>query len=222
MIDLSYNQLSGEITWKLAYLQRLASLDLSFNQLTGSIPPQLYRVKGLVALNLNSNLLTGPVPSQLGRLEKIQKMGLQDNLLSGSLPAITKNWKKLLSFNVTNNFLSGPIPDDLLPKGKYPYIGLSSNYFYGTPSTDSDVCNFDNVEVNDNCLLADSTQSCSSNTLSEQKTPAQCTRFCGMNYKTVRGTTTFSKPCQGCKTGATCTSSSSQSSPVVSFACQGC
>lgn len=64
-LDLSYNQLTGEIPVELGNLARLWSLDLSNNQLTGEIPEELGNPTYLGALYLSNNQLTGCVPATL-------------------------------------------------------------------------------------------------------------------------------------------------------------
>ena len=69
-LNLSVNELSGEIPPGLANLANLESLDLTKNQLSGEIPPELGNLANLTGLYLDRNQLSGCVPSDLsGRLD---------------------------------------------------------------------------------------------------------------------------------------------------------
>ena len=59
-LDLSGNQLSGEIPPQLGSLSNLDWLDLGFNQLSGGIPPELGSLFNLLLLHLSENRLMGP------------------------------------------------------------------------------------------------------------------------------------------------------------------
>ncbi|XP_062020726.1 receptor-like protein 3 [Rosa rugosa] len=66
--------------------QNLRLLDLSNNEVTGQIPIWLSKLKKLEVLNLNSNKFTGPIPSQLGTLPRFFYVNLAFNLISGEFP----------------------------------------------------------------------------------------------------------------------------------------
>ncbi|KAK9283167.1 hypothetical protein L1049_011399 [Liquidambar formosana] len=62
-LDLSQNDLTGELLLSLANLTQLVKLDVSWNRINGSIPPSIGNLKNLVELDLSSNSSTGPIPS---------------------------------------------------------------------------------------------------------------------------------------------------------------
>lgn len=64
-LDLSNNQLSGEIPADLGHLTNLEFLDLSDNELSGEIPTDLCRVAKLGFLSLVGNTFTGYIPHGL-------------------------------------------------------------------------------------------------------------------------------------------------------------
>ena len=53
--------LTGSIREEIDNLITLKSLDLSFNQLEGDLPIELYSLDSLQSLNLSNNLLTGEI-----------------------------------------------------------------------------------------------------------------------------------------------------------------
>ncbi|KAH7667723.1 Non-specific serine/threonine protein kinase protein [Dioscorea alata] len=61
-LNLSYNNLSGEIPIDIGRMQSLESLDLSRNELIRSIPPSLSTLHFLGSLNLSYNNLSGEIP----------------------------------------------------------------------------------------------------------------------------------------------------------------
>jgi kinase len=63
-LDMSRNQLIGEIPAELGAMPVLSVLDLSSNELSGAIPPALANLR-LTSLNLSSNQLSGQVPAGL-------------------------------------------------------------------------------------------------------------------------------------------------------------
>lgn len=61
-LDLSYNDLSGNILAELGQISSLSTLDLSWNKLTGNIPRSLVDLENLQILNSSSNFLSGEIP----------------------------------------------------------------------------------------------------------------------------------------------------------------
>ncbi|XP_039041191.1 probable LRR receptor-like serine/threonine-protein kinase At1g56130 [Hibiscus syriacus] len=84
----------------MAELQSLQKLDLSFNNLTGQIPRALFTMNSLRDLFLGNNSLSGSILSQ--KSETLQTIDLSYNLLSGNLPSWVNSCLKL-NF-VANNF----------------------------------------------------------------------------------------------------------------------
>ena len=86
-LDLSINQLSGEIPEVLAQLSNLRVLNLSSNGLMGSITTTLSSLSVLEYLDLSNNQLTGEIPEVLGKLPDLRVLNLAGNNLSASIPA---------------------------------------------------------------------------------------------------------------------------------------
>ncbi|KAF7030502.1 hypothetical protein CFC21_042031 [Triticum aestivum] len=85
-MNLSGNQLSGEIPRSVAKLSYLTQLDLSRNQLAGEIPAELGAMRVLDALDLSSNKLSGDIPPPLAGLQ-LSSLNLSSNQLQGQVPA---------------------------------------------------------------------------------------------------------------------------------------
>ena len=92
---------------------RVTRLDLSDNQLTGEIPPELGTLANLESLNLRGNELGGEIPAELGTLANLELLDLSDNQLTGEIPAELGTLAKLAGLYINGNQLSGEIPPEL-------------------------------------------------------------------------------------------------------------
>ncbi|KAI6686678.1 hypothetical protein NL676_032591 [Syzygium grande] len=85
MIDLSINNLSGEIPPEISNLSTLKALILSNNQLTGSIPSNISGLKQLETLDLSFNRLSGQIPPGMSSLTSLSCLNLSYNNLDGTI-----------------------------------------------------------------------------------------------------------------------------------------
>ncbi|KAH7690678.1 Leucine-rich repeat protein [Dioscorea alata] len=111
-LDLSSNQLSGEIPEELIYLSYLQSLNLSGNHLTGRIPEKMGMLLRLESLDLSKNGLSGSIPTTMIMLSFLSHLNLSYNNLSGSIPH-------------SGQFLS--LPDPSIYFGNYALCGFPLN-----------------------------------------------------------------------------------------------
>ncbi|RVX12758.1 Receptor-like protein 12 [Vitis vinifera] len=100
-------------------------LDLSNNQLSGQIPASLGALKALKLLNISRNKLSGKIPTSFGDLENIESLDLSHNKLSGSIPLTLTKLQQLTILDVSNNQLTGRIPDG----GQMGTMVLDPNYY---------------------------------------------------------------------------------------------
>jgi Leucine-rich repeat (LRR) protein len=91
-------------------LKNYSLLDLSMNQLSGEIPASLGSLKALKLLNISHNNLSGRVPASLGDLENLESLDMSHNNLSGSIPQSLAKLQQLTILDVSNNKLTGKIP----------------------------------------------------------------------------------------------------------------
>ncbi|CAN7130267.1 unnamed protein product [Brassica rapa subsp. narinosa] len=85
-MDLSENELSGDIPAELGGLLELQALNLSHNKLSGSIPKTFSGLKNVESLDLSFNRLQGRIPSQLTELSSLAVFNVSFNNLSGLIP----------------------------------------------------------------------------------------------------------------------------------------
>ncbi|KAF8390919.1 hypothetical protein HHK36_023218 [Tetracentron sinense] len=86
------------------------SIDLSSNNLSGEIPEGINILSGLGILNLSKNHLTGKIPEKIGSLRWLETLDLSRNQLSGMIPQSMSSLTSLNHLNLSYNNLSGRIP----------------------------------------------------------------------------------------------------------------
>ncbi|XP_022636200.1 receptor-like protein 12 [Vigna radiata var. radiata] len=91
-------------------LSLLNSIDLSNNQISGEIPKEIEGLFGLVSLNLSRNQLKGKIPSNVGKLTSLEFLDLSQNQLVGSIPSSLAQIDRLTMLDLSHNYLSGKIP----------------------------------------------------------------------------------------------------------------
>ncbi|XVF40039.1 hypothetical protein PTKIN_Ptkin01aG0080300 [Pterospermum kingtungense] len=85
-------------------------IDLSENNLSGNVPEEITKLKSLGTLNLSNNHLTGSIPSDIGNLNLLETLDLSRNQLSGSIPRSLSSISFLNHLNLSYNKLAGKIP----------------------------------------------------------------------------------------------------------------
>ncbi|KAK4487197.1 hypothetical protein RD792_006516 [Penstemon davidsonii] len=106
-IDLSRNNLSGEIPKEITSLAELRSLNLSQNHFTGLIPYGIGDMKQLESLDLSRNSLSGEIPNSITVLSSLNYMNLSYNNLMGRIPESTQ-LRSLNESSFIGNKLCGP------------------------------------------------------------------------------------------------------------------
>ena len=112
-LELTENNLNGEIPPELGSLSNLQSLELGDNKLSGKIPPELGSLSNLQMLYLWGNELSGDIPPELGFLLNLQSLYLSGNLLRGAIPSELAGLLRLQNLVLSKNQLSGEIPREL-------------------------------------------------------------------------------------------------------------
>jgi len=133
--------LSGTISSKLGNLSFLVILDIFRNNFGGQFPKEICRLRRLKSLNLNYNKFVGGIPEAIGDLSpRLQYLYLGANNFSGLIPQSIGYLRQLIYFEIGQNKMYGPIPQTISNMSSLEYIGLSSNYFSGTPSSNIIMC----------------------------------------------------------------------------------
>ena len=132
-LNLTSNQLKGELPPQMANLANLEILALGENQLTGTVPTWLSSLTNLQELYLWDNKLTGPIPTELGNLTILI---LSENKLTGTIPRELSNLTNLTILALSDNQLTGPIPRELSRLANLQELHLWGNKLTGEIPTE--------------------------------------------------------------------------------------
>ncbi|KAL7253656.1 hypothetical protein ACSBR1_008073 [Camellia fascicularis] len=91
-------------------LKFVTSIDLSENNLSGEIPKELTGLVGLHSLNLSGNHFTGEIPKNIGDMEQLESLDFSLNQLCGEIPLSMSSLTFLSHLNLSYNNLIGQIP----------------------------------------------------------------------------------------------------------------
>ena len=136
-LDLSWNNLSGEITPLIGNLTLLERLNLSGNHVTGEIPGELGALSRITQLDLAENELSGEVPVELGNLANARIFRLNSNKLQ-SLPGTIGNLTLLEYLDISENRLRGNLPISLLDLTKLEFLSVANNQL-SVPQTNIEI-----------------------------------------------------------------------------------
>ncbi|GLU13918.1 hypothetical protein SLE2022_305230 [Rubroshorea leprosula] len=100
-------------------------MDLSRNQLSGNLPSSIGDLKDLTYLSLAKNALEGNIPQSFGGMVSLVLLDLSNNFLSGVIPKSSEGLSHLKFFNVSFNRFEGEIPS----RGSFK--NLSAQAFMG-------------------------------------------------------------------------------------------
>ncbi|CAA0820510.1 disease resistance family protein / LRR family protein [Striga hermonthica] len=98
------------VEYKTIELSLLKTIDLSSNNITGEIPNEITCLVGLFGLNLSGNNLVGPIPDAIGRLDLLNFLDLSRNELSAHIPLSLSQLSFLGILDLSFNNLFGKIP----------------------------------------------------------------------------------------------------------------
>lgn len=133
VIDLSKNQLSGELPSCIGSQEYLFQLDLSSNNLVGRIPDGFFssKSKSLQSLHLNNNKFKGRVPSSLQNLTFLQLIDFSGNFFNDNIPGWLGTLVWLKALNLQSNKFDGHIPETLCALPHLQVLNLGQNNLTG-------------------------------------------------------------------------------------------
>ncbi|KEH33792.1 LRR receptor-like kinase [Medicago truncatula] len=97
-IDLSANNLSGEVPLEFFQLVQVQTLNLSHNNFVGTIPKTIRGMKNMESLDLSNNKFFGEIPQGMSLLTFLDYLNLSYNNFDGRIPIGTQ----LQSFNASS------------------------------------------------------------------------------------------------------------------------
>jgi|GEM_PF-5586400 len=152
-LNLSDNNLEGQLSLGITLLDEVRSIDLSANKLEGSIPNQFKISSPMTELNLSENMLSGGLPLTVTEIWILQELNLSENELSGPIPKEVGEMSNLVSLNLRDNSFSGELPLDLEEMTQLRVFVASSNLLTGTiPNELFELPNLNTVVLGDNLL----------------------------------------------------------------------
>ena len=91
-------------------LSLLTSIELSGNNLQGDLPQELTKLAGLVVLNLSRNHISGQITESISNWHQLSSLDLSSNSLSGTIPPSMSLLSFLGYLNLSYKNFSGTIP----------------------------------------------------------------------------------------------------------------
>ena len=111
--------------WGTCYnIETTTELNLSNNQLTGEIPSEIGKLTNLEGLYLFENQLTGEIPEEIGNLTNLTFLGLSENQLIGEMSSNIENLTNLDALYLNENQLTGELPEEIC---NINYINIGNN-----------------------------------------------------------------------------------------------
>lgn len=129
-INLSGNNLIGELPKELSQLSELRALTLDYNKLTGPFPSFLSKLPNLGVLRIGSNEFYGAIPPEIGDFDRLYTLNLSSNDFTDTLPTEITNLS-LGFFWISNNQFEGPIPPEIIRMKNLYRVSFSGNKFSG-------------------------------------------------------------------------------------------
>ncbi|KAJ8755221.1 hypothetical protein K2173_019019 [Erythroxylum novogranatense] len=128
-VEIEFVTKNRPSSYKGDILNYMSGLDLSCNNLDGEIPRALGNLSWIRALNLSHNQLTGSIPTTFGKLTEIESLDLSYNRLSGEIPSELTLLYSLAVFSVSYNNLSGKLPERKAQFGTFDNSSYEGNIF---------------------------------------------------------------------------------------------
>lgn len=152
-LDLSRQDLAGQLPNEIGMFSQLTSLKLSKNSINGTIPSQIFSLEKLEILELAGNKLTGTIPSQLSSAADISYLDFSNNQLTSSIPEELFELTNLFWLDLSINQLTGSVSNGLAKLKLLTSINLRHNMIGGgVPDTFDEVPKLDFILLDDNML----------------------------------------------------------------------
>ncbi|GAY67140.1 hypothetical protein CUMW_254190, partial [Citrus unshiu] len=115
----------------LGDLSKLLHLDLSINELLGELPVSVGNLHSLKELDLSANFLSSEWPISIGNLSSLKELDLSQNNFFGELPISIGNLGSLKELDLSQNGFFGELPTSIRNLFSLEKLDLSFNKFLG-------------------------------------------------------------------------------------------
>ncbi|KAK6936281.1 Serine-threonine/tyrosine-protein kinase, catalytic domain [Dillenia turbinata] len=132
-IHLSSNSLTGNFPNLTSQFLRLTTLKLANNSMEGALPPALGTYPELEVIDLSLNQFTGPLLLSFFTSSRLTDLNLSGNSFTGPIPlqASTTQNLTLRSLDLSDNSLVGTLPAEFSTFDGLLYLNLENNHFQG-------------------------------------------------------------------------------------------
>lgn len=127
-LELSWNNMNGNLPPELGRLEMLRVLDLGFNDLVAPLPPEFYEMEMLEELHLPYNDMTATTLGDFLRLPRLRTLNLYGSGVSGPMPPELAGHPELRNLNLGFGQLAGPIPPGIVEMPHLANLSLLQNY----------------------------------------------------------------------------------------------
>ncbi|GKC99379.1 leucine-rich repeat domain, L domain-like protein [Tanacetum coccineum] len=134
-IDHLLIEWQGKVNEFSSILGLLKAIDLSSNNLTGQIPNEVTNLHGLLVLDLSNNSLVGEIPRNIGHMTELLTLNLSRNMFSGEMPSSMSDMHSLNDLDVSFNNLSGRVPSSTQLQSFEPTRFTGNAGLCGPPTT---------------------------------------------------------------------------------------
>lgn len=135
VVDLSSNQLGGNIPEEIGNGSSLVTVDLGRNGfITGSIPRGIFNLSSLAKVDVSGNMLSGKLPDDMcgnDNMRKLKFVSVGRNRIEGRIPPSIWKCTQLERLHLSNNNFSGEIPNGIGSLSMLTRLYLDSNHLQG-------------------------------------------------------------------------------------------
>ncbi|KAI3995775.1 hypothetical protein MKX01_007254 [Papaver californicum] len=130
-LNISGNGFSSALPKTISTLTLLENFDVSQNNFIGEFPVGLGNAVGLKVVNASNNNFSGLLPKDLANSTYLQILDFRGSFFTGSIPAVYKSLQNLTFLGLSGNSLSGPIPKEIGELVSLQRIIIGYNEFEG-------------------------------------------------------------------------------------------
>jgi len=151
-IEITNNNLSGNIPSEIKHLPNLQTFSTPFNglmgssldpflqlsgslshlevqycKITGQIPDNFGSMSNLISLGLGNNLITGTIPLSFFELSNLVVLGIDDNMLEASIQSFGA-FTKMKKLYIEDNLINGQITEGMITNGWQGMVDLDVSF----------------------------------------------------------------------------------------------